>query len=262
MITHHKVACLALCLGLTACATSPEQNDVSLESSDAQSLSHPNDPFEPLNRWMWTINYEYLDPYLLRPAALGYVEYVPSPVRMGVRNFLSNLEEPASMVNSLVMWQPEKALTHFNRFWINSIFGIVGLIDVAGEADIKTAGTKGLGDVMGYYGVGHGPYFMVPLYGPVTLREGTGDIVDGLYFPLNLLSLPQSLAKMALEGLEDRATLVSQEALLESSLDPYTFTRDAYLQYRNFRASGGKAQEESTLPDEDVDNYLDEVDQF
>ncbi len=263
-MSNHKSIFFFLWLAVGGCATSPTEKATQEEDNTVLELegSHPNDPFESINRWVWALNYDYLDPYLLRPMAVGYVEYVPSPIRTGVGNFLNNLEEPASVVNSLIMLQPEKALTHFNRFWINSTFGIVGLIDVAGDADIKTAGDQALGDAMGYHGIGNGAYFMLPLYGPITLREGVGDVVDGLYFPLNLLTLPQSLLKSAIEGLEDRATLISQETLLNNSLDPYAFTRDAYLQYRNFKASGGKVQDEAIQPDENIDNYLDEVDEF
>lgn len=150
------------------------------------------DPFESINRVMWDINYDYLDPYVARPVSLAYVNYVPSPVRTGIRNFIANLDEPASMVNSIIMLEGEQAITHFNRFWINSTFGLAGLIDIASLADIGNPGDRAFGDAMGYYGVGNGPYFMVPMYGPITLREGAGDLVDDLYFPLNLLSFWQS----------------------------------------------------------------------
>jgi phospholipid-binding lipoprotein MlaA len=262
-MNHHKYVFFFLCLSVGGCATSPMDNVAQEDENTVIELenSHPNDPFEPINRWIWALNYDYLDPYLLRPMAVGYVEYVPSPIRTGFGNFISNLEEPASVVNSLIMLKPKKALMHFNRFWINSTFGLVGLIDLAGDADIKTAGDQALGDALGYHGLGNGAYFMLPLYGPMTLREGVGDVVDGLYFPLNLLTLPQSLIKSVIKGLEDRATLISQESLLNNSLDPYAFTRDAYLQYRNFKASGGKPQDEILLPDENIDNYLDEVDE-
>ncbi|WP_245907144.1 MlaA family lipoprotein [Photobacterium sanctipauli] len=232
-----------------------------LEASDGEyNVSGVYDPLEGFNRAMWDINYNYLDPWLVRPVSLAYVEYTPSPLRSGIRNFLANLDEPASMVNSLLMQDGEKAVTHFNRFWINSTFGLFGLIDIASAADIRKPSEQVFGDSMGYYGVGNGPYFMVPFYGPITLREGAGDVVDGLYFPLNLLTFWQGLGKWAFEGMEDRAALVQQEALLNDSPDPYIFTRDAYIQNKNFRAQGNKSIDEEPVDEEYLDDFLDEVD--
>ncbi|MEI8595112.1 MlaA family lipoprotein [Photobacterium sp. Hal280] len=218
------------------------------------------DPFEGFNRAMWTVNYDYLDPYFVRPVSLAYVDYVPSPVRTGLRNFLSNLEEPANMLNSFLMQEPEKAVDHFTRFWINSIFGLGGLIDIAAAADIPPPGEQAFPDTLGYYGVGNGPYFMIPAYGPLTLREGIGDRVDALYFPLNLLTFWQSVGKWALEGMEDRAKLVAQEPMLNNSPDPYAFTRDAYIQYKNFRAAGGESEPAQPQNEEYLDDFLDEID--
>ncbi|ELR65075.1 Lipoprotein [Photobacterium marinum] len=263
---------LLLILGLTGCAETPNDenlNQTTVETNtdyqnteDDYNAEGVYDPFEGFNRAMWTVNYDYLDPYIARPVSLAYVDYVPSPVRSGIRNFLSNLDEPASIINSLIMLDGEQAVTHFNRFWINSTFGLFGLIDIATAADIRKPGDRAFGDSMGYHGVGNGPYFMVPMYGPVTLREGVGDTVDGLYFPLNLLTFWQSLGKWAFEGMEDRAALVSQEPLLKDSPDPYVFTRDAYIQNKNFRATGGKSIEEEPADEEYLDEFLDEVDDY
>ncbi|MGF1832833.1 MlaA family lipoprotein [Photobacterium sanguinicancri] len=264
---------LFLSLSLVGCADTPEklENDVT-ETNKVTVADHIDyeaeaaldnqvyDPFEGINRTMWDLNYNYLDPYIARPAAIAYVDYVPVPVRSGLANFFANLEEPASMVNSLIMLNPENAATHFNRFWFNTVFGLGGLIDIATAANIPSPGQREFGDSLGSYGVGNGPYFMVPLYGPITLREGTGDIVDGLYFPLNLLTFWQSAGKWALEGLEKRAALVPQESILDDSPDPYIFTRDAYIQYKNFRATGGATVDEEPQEEAFSDEFLDEVD--
>ncbi|MCQ1058338.1 MlaA family lipoprotein [Photobacterium sp. ZSDE20] len=218
------------------------------------------DPFEGFNRAMWDLNYDYLDPYLVRPVSLAYVDYTPSFIRTGIKNFLANLDEPASMVNSALMLNGEETVRHFNRFWINSTFGVFGLIDIASAADIRKPVDKQFGDTMGKYGVANGPYFMFPVYGPLTLREGAGDVVDGLYLPLSALSFWQSLGKWAFEGMEDRAALVKQEAILKDSPDSYIFTRDAYIQNKNFRATGGN-DEMLELEDEAyLDDFLDEID--
>ena len=134
-----RLSCLLFIASLTVgCSSVPSESNTgdTLETSEYVEESHPNDPFEGFNRAMWDINYEYLDPYLVRPVSLAYVGYTPVPVRSGISNFLANLDEPASMVNNLFMGNGEKALDHFNRFWINSTIGLLGLIDIASEAGI------------------------------------------------------------------------------------------------------------------------------
>ncbi|KHD24966.1 ABC transporter [Vibrio caribbeanicus] len=234
---------------LAGCASAPHTTE---ESELTSYESHSSDPIEGFNRAMWSINYDYLDPYLVRPVSLAYVDYVPVPVRQGVANFLSNLDEPSSMINNIVMGNGEKAVDHFNRFWINSTFGLLGLIDVASAAGITDHNEKAFSDAVGHYGVGNGPYVMVPGYGPWTVREAT-DVVDGMYVPLSYLNIWAGLGKWALEGMESRAALVPQESMLHNSPDPYALTRDAYLQRQDF-----KAEIETQQYDEEEEAYLDE----
>jgi len=240
---------LSATLFLAGCAGSPEATS---ESESTPFESEVNDPIEGFNRAMWDINYDYLDPYLVRPVSLAYVDYVPVPVRKGVANFLSNLDEPSSMVNNIIMGNGEKAVDHFNRFWINSTFGLLGLIDIASAAGISDHNDMAFSDAVGHYGVGNGPYVMVPGYGPWTVREAS-DVVDGMYVPLTYLNFWAGLGKWALEGMESRAALVPQEAMLHNSPDPYSLTRDAYLQRQDF-----KAEIESDEYNVDEEAYLDE----
>ncbi len=229
-------------------------------SAPDETKSSVNDPLEGFNRVMWDLNYDYLDPYIARPVSLAYVEYVPSPVRSGVSNFLANLEEPISVLNSILVLDGEAAATHFNRFWINTFFGIGGLIDIATAAEIGNPADKEFGDTMGYYGVGNGPYLMYPVYGPSTVRETAGDFVDGFVPMVSYLNFWQGFGKWVLQGMESRAALVQQEAILKNSPDPYIFTRDAYIQNRNFRASGGKLDESLYYEEDFLDDFLDEID--
>lgn len=238
---------------VVGCSSAPDEAALDTETNQLvfEDDTHPNDPFEGFNRAMWTFNYEYVDPYLFRPVALAYVGYTPSPVRTGISNFLSNLDEPSSMINDLIMGNGGEAVNHFNRFWINTTFGIFGLFDIAGAAGIVEE-DRAFSDAVGHYGVGDGPYFMVPAYGPVTTREVT-DVVDGMYLPLSYLNIWGAIGKWAFEGLESRAALVSQEPLLEASPDPYAFTRDVYLQRKAF-----KAQIEPEEVDEEEEDFLDD----
>ncbi|HCG8222090.1 TPA: VacJ family lipoprotein [Vibrio parahaemolyticus] len=247
---------LLLALGLVGCSSAPE-DAVTSEGETNQTTSDVYDPLEGFNRTMWEINYEYLDPYLVRPVSIAYVEYTPVPIRSGIANFLSNLDEPSSMVNNLLMGNGSKAVDHFNRFWINSTFGILGVFDIATAAGITKYDNKEFSSAVGHYGVGNGPYFMIPGYGPYTLREVT-DTVDGMYLPLSYLNIWAGLGKWALEGLEKRALLVPQEAQLDSSPDPYVLTRDVYIQRQNFKAEIDTVEEVNPEEEALLDEYLDE----
>ncbi len=234
---------------ITGCSSAP--------NTQSDSDNQVSDPLEGFNRAMWSINYDYLDPYLLRPVSLAYAEYTPSPVRIGIANALSNLDEPSSVVNNLLMGNGHKAVDHFNRFWINSTIGLLGLIDIASEAGITKHGEKTFNDVLGHHGMGKGLYVMIPGYGPFVIREVT-DTVDGLYVPLAYLNIWASMGKWALEGLETRAALVGQEAILENSPDAYAFTRAAYLQRRDFTAEVDTAAEVDDAEEDYLDEYLEE----
>ncbi|MUK68536.1 VacJ family lipoprotein [Aliivibrio fischeri] len=249
-------------LFVSACSQTPEQTEEELgtiQQVDTEyDESHTGDPLEGFNRVMWGLNYDYLDPYLVRPVSISYVEYTPTPIRYGIANFLANLDEPSSMINNLLMGNGNMVMVHFNRFWLNTTLGLVGLIDIASAADIQKPDSKSFGDALGHYGVGNGPYFMLPGYGPWTLREA-GDFVDGLYMPLSYLNFWQGLGKWGLEGMESRVQLISQEPMLEASPDPYVLTRDVYLQRQDFKA---EIEPEVDLDaEDDIDDYLDEIDE-
>lgn len=214
------------------------------------------DPLEPVNRKMWSLNYNYLDPYLIKPAATAYVNYMPSPVRRGLSNFFSNLGEPANAVNSLLMGNGREAADHFNRFWINSSFGLFGLLDFATGAGISAHDDRGFDDAIGHYGVGNGAYVMLPGAGPYTVRDAAS-VVDGAYFPLSYLNVWATAGKWLVQGLEARASLIGQESMLDNSPDPYVFTRDVYLQHQDYKAEI-EAQEYDEEEESLLDDYLEE----
>jgi len=242
-----RIVSLSLMIILTGCSSVPDDQSTSDSSA--------NDPLEGFNRTMWTFNYDYLDPYLVRPVSLAYVDYTPTPVRHGIANFLSNLDEPSSIINNLLMGNGKKALDHFNRFWLNSTFGLLGLIDIASEAGITKHEEKAFSDAIGHNGVGKGPYVMVPGYGPLVVRD-TADVVDDLYFPLSYLNIWASIGKWALEGMETRASLVNQEAMLKSSPDSYSFTRSAYLQHKDFTAEVETPEKVDQSQEDYLDSYM------
>ncbi|MBW7984970.1 phospholipid-binding lipoprotein MlaA [Enterobacillus tribolii] len=217
---------------LAGCATNPDQ------------AGQRSDPFEGFNRAMFNVNYNYLDPYVLRPVAVAWRDYVPVPARNGMTNFFVNLSEPASMVNNFAEGKVYEGFKHFNRFFLNTILGMGGLIDVAAMANPKLAkeDPHRFGSTLGYYNVGYGPYVVLPGYGGFTLREDAGGYVDNLYPPLSWLTFWMSAGKWMVEGIETRAQLLDSDGLLRNSTDPYVMMREAYFQRHDFLANGGQVE--------------------
>lgn len=220
-------------LALTSCAT-----------YQAETNSY-SDPLSGFNKTMFNVNYYALDPYILRPAAVVWKDYVPTPVRKGVVNFSSNLSEPASVVNSALQGEGRESGKHLARFFINTVFGVAGIFDVAGMADpqLQKGSKRSFGQTLGHYDVPYGPYVVLPFYGSATLRQEGGDIVDTLYPPLVWLDWEWALVRGVVDGIEARAVAIEYEDLLKNSDDPYNFMRNAYFQRNDFNASGGKVDE-------------------
>jgi len=231
-------------------------------SNNANEPQGRSDPLEGFNRTMFDFNYNVLDPYVLRPVAVAWRDYVPLPARHGLGNFFSNLSEPSTMVNYFVEGDPYRAMVHFNRFFLNTVLGMGGLIDVASMANPKLAKEEPhkFGSTLGHYGVGYGTYVEVPGYGSFTPRESLGGIVDDLYAPLNWLTWWMSIGKWALEGVETRAQLLDSDGILRTSDDPYTFVREAYFQHHDFLASGGKLIPQENPNAAAIEDDLDEID--
>lgn len=216
-----------------------------------------NDPLEGFNRAMWKVNYEYLDPYVLAPVAKGWRDYVPSPIKTGLVNVANNLDEPASFVNRLLEGEGQKAMVHFTRFWLNSVFGLGGLFDFASlNEDLRLDnGRRTFGDTLGRYNVPTGAYVMLPGYGAVTPRQDLGGVVDMTYPMLSLLTAPLSATKFVVQGVDKRAKLLDQDALLKQSADPYVTFREAYFQNLEFKVKDGKVgntEGKETLSEEEL----------
>ncbi|KPZ69879.1 MULTISPECIES: VacJ family lipoprotein [unclassified Shewanella] len=214
----------------------------------------PRDPIEGFNRAMWDFNYLVLDRHLFRPIAHGYNDYLPLPVKSGVNNFVRNFEEPSSLVNNALQGKWGWAANAGGRFTVNTTLGLFGIIDVADMMGMVRKQDQ-FNEVLGYYGVPNGPYFMAPFFGPYVTRELASDWVDGLYFPLSEFLLWQSILKWGLKNLDSRAAAIDQERLLDNALDPYTFVKEAYFQYMDYKVYDGNVPSKQD-DDELLEEYL------
>jgi phospholipid-binding lipoprotein MlaA len=224
---------LAMSLMLTACATTGQRGGDAGTSPAGKQAADSNDPLEPFNRAMYTFN-DTLDRYVLKPVAKGYRAVLPSPVRKGVSNFFSNLREPVVMVNSALQGKFSQAASDLSRFMVNTTFGVFGLFDVATAIGIERH-NEDFGQTLGTWGLGEGPYLVLPILGPSNFRDAPGLYVDNeLYPPSHLDSSHTRLNLYVTEAIDTRARLLDAGDILDQAAgeDPYVFVREAYRQRR------------------------------
>lgn len=238
---------------LAGCGSTPsdEQKQVATNQVEEEDFADERDPIEGFNRKMWYFNWEILDKYMLRPVAVGYKNYVPDPAQTGVRNFVTNLEEPGYAVNSLLQGKVKKSGNAAGRFLLNTTVGVLGLIDVAQYVGLKQQ-QETFDETLAVYGVGNGPYIMLPGLGPSTAREFTGDLVDSQIFPMQLIGWPWNFVTMGVKAVYTRADLIQTEGLINSSFDSYSFIKEAYYQNQTYQIYDGNPPiEEEEEFDED-----------
>ncbi len=204
----------------------------------------PRDPLEPFNRGVYNFN-DGLDRAVLKPVAQAYVDVVPSLVRTAVNNFFGNLSDAWSAVNSLLQFKGQAAVDNLFRVQVNTLFGLGGLIDVASDANIERH-NEDFGQTLGRWGVPGGPYLVLPVLGPSTLRDTAALPVDRVGNGITYID-PVS-ARWWLYGVravDGRAGLLRVGTLLDdAALDRYSFTRDAYLQRRQNDVYDGNPPDE------------------
>lgn len=210
------------------------------------------DPIEGFNRTIFTVN-DKLDQYALQPVARGYVWATPQPVRESVTNFFSNIGDVYIAANNLLQLKITDGAEDIMRIVINTVFGVGGLFDVATLAKLPKHDND-FGLTLGHYGVPAGPYLVLPLFGPSTVRDAVGSLGNYYVNPLSYINPPGlSWALYGLNVVNTRANLLNASDLLEgAALDKYSFVRNAYLQRRQYLLSDGKQAQ--ALP-----NYGDEA---
>lgn len=232
-------ASLALLPALAGCATTPR--------------SDPHDPWERVNRGTQHFN-DALDRAVLKPVATGYHKHVPRAIRTGVSNLLTNLAYPTTIVNNLLQLKIRDFATDIGRFALNSTLGVGGLLDPATDAGIPRH-DEDFGQTLGRWGVPAGPYLVLPLFGPSTLRDTpalAADAQTDLRVQLDL-DTGTRVALGVLTVVDGRASVLGADETLDSAFDRYAFIRNAWLQRREYQVRDGDVPEEAPLepePDE------------
>ncbi len=227
---------LAASLLLVGCASAPTAN--------------PKDPWESMNRSVASFN-DTVDDNVLKPVATGYRNVVPNLIQTGVRNVFNNLADMWSTVNNLLQLKPLNTVESLGRVVVNTVFGIYGIFDVATYIKLERH-PEDFGQTLGYWGVPNGPYLVLPLFGPSTLRDGASLPVDFAVSPSQYISdIPTRNQVFVLRLVSKRAELLKSGNMLEeASIDKYSFTRDAYLQYRRSQIYDGNPPDEADTNDD------------
>lgn len=224
--TARLAALLALALALGGCALGPDRRD----------------PFEPFNRGAMRFNDE-LDNAVLKPVATVYRDMVPALARTGVNNFFGNLGDAWSAVNNLLQLKVQYAAESTMRVGINTVLGFGGLLDIASETGLERH-REDFGQTLGRWGMPSGPYLVLPVFGPSTVRDAGALLVDRRGDAVRQVDPVHTRNGLyGLRVLDTRATLLRAGSVLDQvALDRYTFVRDAYLQRRQAEITEGEPE--------------------
>lgn len=232
---------LALLVLLTAgCATVPS------------GKPDPRDPWERFNRSSFAVN-DALDRAVAKPAAKAYKKVTPRVVRTGVSNFFSNLGNINTIINDVLQGKVKQAGHDSARFLMNSTLGLAGLFDPASAAGLEH-NDEDFGQTLGKWGVKSGPYLMLPILGPSTVRDTVGRVPDMYANPVRYLE--DDSTRYIIDGvsfLDLRAGLLDLDAQIEKSYDHYAFIRNAWLQRREFQVKDGNVDDVSSELEEGMD---------
>lgn len=237
LLQHQRgVLLLIACALLSACAAHNEQP------------TDPTDPWEPMNRALYGLN-DTVDRVSLKPIAKGYKAIVPSFARNGVSNFYDNLLTPLIMINNFLQGKPGDGFIDFGRLLINSTIGVGGLFDVATPIGLEEH-DEDFGQTFAVWGIPDGPYVLIPVLGPYTLRDAIALPLDFLADPLWHYRNSSVRDKLwIMQAIDIRTSFLSVEETLNKSYDPYVTLRQAYLQNREYVIYDGNPPEEDFYED-------------
>lgn len=225
------VAAVTLSLFVAGCASTSQPSEAVYVGDEQIS-----DPMEGLNRGTFAVN-EAIDKAVLEPVARGYRYVTPKPVRQGVRNFLRNLRSPIIMGNQLLQGDLEGFGNASARLFINTLLGVGGIFDIADWGGIPYE-PEDFGQTLAVWGVGQGPYVVIPILGPSTVRDGTGMLVDTFVDPVRIYMFNHDLewlhyTRVGVSAIDQREELLELvDDLRANSFDYYAAIRSAYYQRR------------------------------
>ena len=210
-----------------------------------------SDPLEQMNRGIFFFN-QAVDNMLMKPVARVYIKTVPDKGRAAVSNFINNLKTPVTLVNDLLQGDLDRAQATIARFMVNTILGFGGMADVAADLGVPYH-SEDFGQTVATYGIGSGPYLMLPLLGPSNFRDAAGRVIDSFFDPLEYaLNSDESLARAGMEGLDQRARYLDvSEAMEKTSIDYYASIRSVFTQNRAYEIRNGE-------PEPVIDIYSDQ----
>ena len=230
--------CLAMIVGLTGCASTGEKSV---------------DPLEGYNRAAHGFN-DTLDRYVLKPVAKGYRVVTPNLVENGVNNFFGNLLEIRNVLNDVLQWKWKQAGNDTGRFLVNSTVGIAGIFDVAKYISLERNEGEDFGQTLAVWGVGQGPYIVLPFLGPSNLRDTAGLPLDWVVDPVGYIEhVPTRNSTRAFSYVVGRAAVLDAEEFVSG--DRYIFLREAYRQRRNYLISDGRVEDDFGDGDFESDEY-------
>ena len=213
--------------------------------------ANPKDPWEPYNRSMYKFN-DAVDKAVLKPVAQGYGTAMPEFGKTMVTNFFSNLDDILVTINDVLQFKFSQAASDGTRVLFNSTFGLLGFFNVASGLEKHN---EDFGQTLGYWGVGPGPYVVLPFFGPRTVRDSFGLAVDSFASPVRLISsVPIRNELYVTRTVDTRTGLLDHEKVLdEAAMDRYAFIRDGYLQQRRSLIYDGNPPREKFNDEEDSD---------
>jgi phospholipid-binding lipoprotein MlaA len=236
-----RTAALVILAALGGCASVPADK------------AHPQDPFERVNRATYKFN-SALDRAVLKPVATAYRDYVPQFIRTGVGNFLDNLGYPSVIVNDLLQGKFVDGLKDTGRLVLNTTLGVGGLLDPASTVGLSK-NDEDFGQTLGKWGVPSGPYLVLPLMGPSTLRDTPARYVDAQLSIVELLEDEVEFLDedgfvagvVVLSVLDTRAGLLNLDSVLGRAYDEYAFVRDSWMKRREFQVRDGDVPDEEPI---------------
>lgn len=200
------------------------------------------DPWEGFNRAVFRFN-DTADRWVLKPVSVSYRQITPIFVQSGVSNFFGNLREVTNTTNSILQWKWGQAGNDAGRFLINTTVGIVGLFDVAQHVGLEPSDGEDFGQTLATWGMPSGPYLVMPLLGPSTLRDGPASVVDYYTDPISYVDHTATRNSLYFtDMIQQRAGLLKAEMLLNG--DRYVLLRDAYLQRREYLINDGELEDD------------------